>query len=243
MNFQVYVLVNEEYGDVVVAAEEIEGFFVAPEAENSKVVFHGVSEVSEERTVIEEGVLKIVDFRRQKVGEYYIGRVILGEREAGSPGGPATRVPCRFFGDRCDCPGAAKVWRRWAMGGIVEGEWLRWPAIEHCSWLHVVQNAWFTAGHRAARYGANDIVYLNGSNIYNKASFYCAFGEAVNGPGGYMGSNLDAMADCMSSNCGDGALAKIIWRDFEVSQRLLECSFVEAILDIMHEKQVDVDAC
>ncbi|MGO4649915.1 barstar family protein [Nocardia sp. 2YAB30] len=40
---------------------------------------------------------------------------------------------------------------------------------------------------------------LDGRDIVDEDSFYCAIGEAVNGPGGYFGWNLDALDDCM---CG-----------------------------------------
>ncbi|MCE7548741.1 hypothetical protein LZG43_01875 [Streptomyces thermodiastaticus] len=35
-------------------------------------------------------------------------------------------------------------------------------------------------------------------------------GEAVNGPGGYFGSHLDALVDCISSSFGEGPPVKIV---------------------------------
>ncbi|MEU7913245.1 barstar family protein [Microbispora bryophytorum] len=40
---------------------------------------------------------------------------------------------------------------------------------------------------------------LDGSHITDKAGFHLAIGEAINGPGGYFGCNLDALDDCL---CG-----------------------------------------
>lgn len=93
---------------------------------------------------------------------------------------------------------------------LEKGEWLQWPASHHSAWLHVVQNAWFASNHRVARYGVNDVAHLDGAQISTKSGFFCALGEAVDGPGGYFGSNLDALADCISSSFGEGPPVKIV---------------------------------
>ncbi|WP_327590963.1 barstar family protein [Nonomuraea sp. NBC_00507] len=36
----------------------------------------------------------------------------------------------------------------------------------------------------------------------DEAAFYLAMGEAINGPGGYFGRNLDALDDCLRSLTG-----------------------------------------
>ncbi|WP_432926932.1 barstar family protein [Microbispora sp. CA-135349] len=43
---------------------------------------------------------------------------------------------------------------------------------------------------------------LNGSHVTDKAGFYLAIGEAINGPGGYFGCNLDALNDCLRGRFG-----------------------------------------
>ncbi|MEU8710139.1 barstar family protein [Streptomyces sp. NPDC048565] len=43
---------------------------------------------------------------------------------------------------------------------------------------------------------------IDGSRITGLDSFWDVIGEAVNGPGGYFGRNLDAFADCLSGGLG-----------------------------------------
>jgi hypothetical protein len=56
--------------------------------------------------------------------------------------------------------------------------------------------------------------------------FWQQIGEAVNGPGGYFGKNLDAFADCLRGGYGgyfpeDVDEFTFIWRDHEQSKRCL----------------------
>jgi RNAse (barnase) inhibitor barstar len=66
-------------------------------------------------------------------------------------------------------------------------------------------------------------------------------GEAVNGPGKYYGSNLDALADYMSSNFGEGPLVKIVWQDFRASLGSLDHVFLDSLMGVMREFNVDVE--
>ena len=43
---------------------------------------------------------------------------------------------------------------------------------------------------------------IDGSRIGSAADFYTEVGRAVNGDGGYFGSNLDALADCLRGGFG-----------------------------------------
>ncbi|MEU2247122.1 barstar family protein [Streptomyces sp. NPDC019224] len=64
---------------------------------------------------------------------------------------------------------------------------------------------------------------IEGSRITGPDSFWTVVGEAVNGPGGYFGRNLDAFADCLSGGMGtpdDGDFV-IEWRDHALSARAL----------------------
>ncbi len=242
--FPLYVLADEELGEVLVAAEGVAGFFVDPQEESPEVSFLKVHEVNSSKRRVEDSVLRIMNRCGGKIGEYLVGRIVRGDVEAASVGGKISSVSYRFFGNRCEYPQAAEIWQRWASGAALEeGEWARWPVSYQSSWLHVVQNSWFASNRRAARYGDDDVVHLDGSQISTKTGFFCALGEAVNGPGGYFGSNLDALADCMSSSYGEGPPSKIIWRNFPASQKSLGRAFSESVMDIMREFRVDVATC
>jgi RNAse (barnase) inhibitor barstar len=242
--FPIYAVVDEESGETLITAEEVAGFFVDPQGEQPEVSFTRVHEVNRSRRRAEEAALEITNHRGEKIGEYFVGRIVRCDIGAESADGKISSVSYQCFGNRCEYPMAAKIWRRWALGATLEkGEWRRWPTSCQSSWLHVVQNSWFASHRRAARYGDDDVVSLDGSEISTKASFFCALGEAVNGPGGYFGSNLDALADCMSSSYGERPLARIIWRNFQASQDLLSHAFLDSVMELMHEFRVDVTTC
>lgn len=64
---------------------------------------------------------------------------------------------------------------------------------------------------------------IDGAEVTGLDSFWRVIGEAVNGPGGYFGRNLDSFADCLSGGFGtpdDGDFA-VEWRDHEASRRTL----------------------
>lgn len=244
VGFPMYVVSDEGSGAVIVAAEGVEGFFVDPEEGSPEVAFLRAHEVEKGRRGVEDAVMAVMNPQREKVGEYYIGRVELGDMGIDEPGGITAKIACRVFGNRCEYPEAERIWLRWASGiALEEGEWVRWPASYQSAWLHVVQNSWFASNRRAARYGVEEVVHLDGGQISTKSGFYCALGEAVNGPGGYFGSNLDALADCISSSFGEGPPARIVWRNFQASQESLDHAFLDSIAGLMREFRVDLATC
>ncbi|MCF2527021.1 barstar family protein, partial [Yinghuangia soli] len=54
---------------------------------------------------------------------------------------------------------------------------------------------------------------LDGRNVTDEPGLYLALGEAVNGPGGYFGCNLDALVDCLRGRFGYTAPGTLLWRD------------------------------
>jgi RNAse (barnase) inhibitor barstar len=64
---------------------------------------------------------------------------------------------------------------------------------------------------------------LDGTRVNSLDDFWRVIGEAVNGPGGYFGANLDAFADCLSGGFGtpDDGDYRIEWRSHETSRQAL----------------------
>ncbi|MEU0528750.1 barstar family protein [Streptomyces niveus] len=64
---------------------------------------------------------------------------------------------------------------------------------------------------------------IPGAEVTGLERFWQLIGEAVNGPDGYFGRNLDAFADCLSGGYGtpDDRDFVIEWRDHELSRRAL----------------------
>ncbi|MFF5258564.1 barstar family protein [Actinomadura viridis] len=62
---------------------------------------------------------------------------------------------------------------------------------------------------------------LDGRFVTDVEGFYCAIGEAVNGPGGYFGWNLDAFADCLRGKWGVRTPFRLVWHDSAVAREHL----------------------
>lgn len=117
---------------------------------------------------------------------------------------------------------AEPVWELWRRGGPArKGLWAEVPAGRRRGWLEVVAlNAFATGRAIRAAVPVSEIV-LDGTDVVDLASFYLAIGEAVNGPGGYFGWNLDALSDCLGGRWGSIPAPKIVWRDFAVARSAL----------------------
>lgn len=235
-------LIDEESQDVLLTAEDVEGFFVKPEQDPSGTfTFVGVHQMHLTKKRIESAELEVVNHQQERIGAYHIGRTSLlaPDPDKGTHG--QKEEECSFFGYTCEYPKAGEIWRRWASGIPIErGEWAKYSAEYHECWLHVAQTAWFAAHRNAARYGTDDLVSIDGSSIPTKSSFYCALGEAVNGPGGYFGSNLDALADCLSSSQEVKHPFSVTWDNFSSSRKKLGEEFVVATVGVLEEFGVSV---
>ena len=63
---------------------------------------------------------------------------------------------------------------------------------------------------------------IPGERVTSLESFYTLVGEAVNGPGGYFGGNLDAFVDCLRGGFGTPDEGFVIrWQHSEASKKAL----------------------
>lgn len=63
--------------------------------------------------------------------------------------------------------------------------------------------------------------HLDGRHVTDAEGFLCALGEAVNGPGGYLGRSLDGVADALCGGFGATTPFTLVWHDHEVARRCL----------------------
>ncbi|MCX4749764.1 barstar family protein [Kitasatospora sp. NBC_01287] len=77
---------------------------------------------------------------------------------------------------------------------------------------------------------------LDGRHVVDEDSFYCALGEAVNGPGGYFGWNLDALDDCLSGRWGALPPLTVEWRHSKSGREHLPAPFLATVLEIFAER-------
>ncbi|OJF15432.1 hypothetical protein BG844_04815 [Couchioplanes caeruleus subsp. caeruleus] len=100
---------------------------------------------------------------------------------------------------------------------------------------------------------ADTTYHLDGQFVTDIEGFYCAIGEAINGPGGYFGWNLDALADCLRGKFGARAPFRLVWHNSTVAckhlvtgydrRRLSPAISLEYLLEMLtaHQVQVDLD--
>lgn len=64
---------------------------------------------------------------------------------------------------------------------------------------------------------------IDGRKVTSADDFYAEIGRAVNGPGGYFGRNLDALADCLRGGFGtpEDRPFEFLWDHSDLSRRNL----------------------
>lgn len=117
---------------------------------------------------------------------------------------------------------ARDVWEQWRAGRPAEpGEW----AVHD----RELRQEWAGAALAHHRRGADRepgaTVHLDGRHVTDEEGFYCAIGEAVNGPGGYFGWNLGALHDCLLGGWGAAPGFRLVWHDSEVARASLVAGY------------------
>ncbi|MEV0899670.1 barstar family protein [Actinoplanes sp. NPDC049802] len=130
------------------------------------------------------------------------------------------------YGDAIGGPrptGARAVWHRWRAGRPdVVGEWAEYDADLRHEWAGVA-----LAHHEHGRPDrvAGATYHLAGRHITDVEGFFCAIGEAINGPGGYFGWNLGALHDCAGGGWGAAPGFRLVWHDSEVARAHLVAGY------------------
>jgi RNAse (barnase) inhibitor barstar len=90
---------------------------------------------------------------------------------------------------------------------------------------------------------------IDGRKIKSANDFYREIGSAVNGPGGYFGRNLDALADCLRGGFGtpEDRPYEFTWQHSALSRRYLNAvrhgqgTLFDAIQDVFHDAGVPLN--
>ncbi|MFD3516452.1 barstar family protein [Streptomyces sp. NPDC058657] len=80
---------------------------------------------------------------------------------------------------------------------------------------------------------------LDGRHVTDRPALFLALGEAVNGPGGYFGDNLDALNDCLRGGFGATVPFTLVWQESRAARTHLMAYF-DSTLDVLAENGVDV---
>ncbi|PJI84908.1 barstar family protein [Luteimicrobium subarcticum] len=204
------------------------------------VVFDGLVDANPDVShSLRDAELHVLDQHGRVIGSYGIGSVrVVRPPAPASSEGPA-QCTLDFRGYSLPFPYADAVWRQWAgERPRRRGEWLGYPVEAHSSWLHVVQSAW--AEEEDPRAAQDEPVggVLDGRRVVGEDSFFCEIGEAVNGPGGYFGSNLDALEDCLVAPAGGSTPRSLLWEHSDASRDHLSADFVATVAEILRDRRV-----
>jgi RNAse (barnase) inhibitor barstar len=87
---------------------------------------------------------------------------------------------------------------------------------------------------------------IDGRKIKSVKDFYREIGRSVNGPGGYFGRNLDALADCLRGGFGtpDDRPFEFEWQHSGLSRRYLKherATFFDAVVDVFADAGVTLN--
>ncbi|MFI1015974.1 barstar family protein [Streptomyces sp. NPDC020965] len=147
--------------------------------------------------------------------------------------------------------GSAWVWDAVRTGRLNrQGLWHGLDAEGRRAWLSVA--LWSRRYQRRDRpqdAAPGQVFRLDGRQVVDADSFYCALGEAVNGPGGYFGWNLAAVDDCLRGGFGARAPFTLEWHNSgESLSRLMSNdagdkdtgAFFDVLLEIFADHDIHV---
>ncbi|GII04247.1 hypothetical protein Pta02_62550 [Planobispora takensis] len=145
--------------------------------------------------------------------------------------------------------GGRDVWERWRSARPDRlNQWAPYGPEGRREWLTIVGRSIPRRVEGLDR-PPGCVYHLDGTHVTGEAAFYLAIGEAINGPGGYFGWNLDALDDCLAGRFGARTPFTLIWSDSQVARESLTRtlgeaddapSYFEVIQKIFAERDVDV---
>ncbi|MCX5172063.1 barstar family protein [Streptomyces antibioticus] len=185
------------------------------------------------------------DTAGRTIGSYFAGAATLERWEEEDGGTAVATVSCWLTS--LPEAGAYEVWKTWSRRpptGV--NDWVSLPVGRREGWMEVARM--YRGGTRKAN-PRHERYTLDGANIIDLASFYCAIGEAMNGPGGYYGGNLTALDDCLLGGFGPAAPFRLVWEHSDVAMAALgglpsclpDSSVLDMIVDCLERRGVTVE--
>lgn len=138
-------------------------------------------------------------------------------------------------------PDAPTAWERWGkFPELRPNEWTELATAEREAWLESARlHADWVSSEEAAD-SSGGAYELDGSNMTDDPGFYCAVGEALRGPGGYFGSTLDALKDCLAGGFGVVPPFALNWHSSSTARTHLGDAFMDEILSTMRSAGVAI---
>ncbi|MER0240523.1 barstar family protein [Streptomyces sp. HSW2009] len=165
--------------------------------------------------------LDLIDRAGAVMGSYFVNEVTVLGVEPSSHGTRLVDLTVTLWCDGALAE-AEQVWDLVRSGRLNRtGMWHGLTPEGRRAWLSVALSSrqYRRRGRPDAR--AGQVFSLDGRHIVDEDTFYCAIGEAVNGPGGYFGWNLDALDDCLRGGWGATAPLTLHWESSAESRTRL----------------------
>ncbi|MFE2545015.1 barstar family protein [Actinacidiphila glaucinigra] len=252
---------DEDDSDFWGFAHEAEGFFTPlQDAEGARRVhlegclpqgglLKSVDHVGSRRAMAGNAWFGLLDGDGTTMGSYFINEVTVVDVKPSARGVGLVDLTVTLWCEDA-LPGAERAWNLVRTGQLNRtGMWHEIAPEDRHAWLSVA--LWSREYQRQGRPDApaGQAFTLDGRHIVDRDSFYCAIGEAVNGPGGYFGWNLDALDDCLRGGWGAATPFTLHWdSSAEARARLAEhvptedgdIALFDLLLDIFNERGVSV---
>ncbi|MGI0120137.1 barstar family protein [Zooshikella sp. RANM57] len=119
------------------------------------------------------------------------------------------------------------------------GCWQNLSSNDKEEWLQKACDRFFHDESYVIQSEANRTIEIDGKLIRDPLDFFCLFGEAVNGPGGYFGKCPHSFDDCLFEKFGLEFPSTIIWENYSATKKILP-NFCKDIVDAMrtvHDRQ------
>lgn len=203
-----FLIIDDESDLVIGSCNEIIGFSgsATEDGHYLKVVDLTITESFLEYCMNTKKRISGIDIQMQSGGDTAIGSYFFGLEK---PMAFHSRIVQSKIDelDLIGCfpsPPSAEAWKIWEQWMISKPSrlhtWSSLPFKQRLGWLEVVR----IHSEFSDRIDAADKKHfvLDVSYVTDITSFYCALGEAMNGPGGYYGFNLDSLEDCLCGGFG-----------------------------------------
>ncbi|MEK8133165.1 barstar family protein [Paenibacillus filicis] len=130
---------------------------------------------------------------------------------------------------------AKEIWDEWMISKPLSmNAWAKLSQKQRLGWSEVVRIHSSFAKYAISRDGN---YYLDMTHVTDSVSFYCALGEAMNGPGGYYGFNLDSLEDCFYG--GFGAIPPFNLH-FNIQKNKTDSLKLQRLTDLLISHQVTI---
>ncbi|MCS0599807.1 barstar family protein [Streptomyces sp. LP11] len=259
---QQYALTSaEDDSDFWAFAHEAVGLFTPlPDEEGARRVhlagclpqgslLKGIDHVGGRRAVAGNAWFDLLDGDGATMGSYFVNEVtVIGVKPSTRGAGLVDLTVTLWCENALD--GAEQVWNLIRAGHLNRtGMWHELAPEDRHAWLSVALHSGEYQRQGKPDAPAGEVFTLDGRHITDRDTFYCAIGEAVNGPGGYFGWNLDALNDCLTGGWGATTPFTLHWESStETRARLAEhvpaadreVALFDLLLEIFREQGVHV---